>query len=485
MIFNLKFTSKTHKKLQIETYIKNLIETGILQKNEKLPSTREMSLMLNVSRNTIIDVYENLTNEGFTDTIKGKGTFISSKKVISKISKNLNWNNFISAHAIMAEKLDTTKHELRGTYDIIPFDSISPNKSLFDIDEIKRDFLNIISIEGNNILNYGYAKGYKPLIEYLKTYMSHKGINLDNKDILITNGFTEGFNIVLSSITEKGDRILCENPTHNTSLKIMKLHNLNIKGIDMDDDGINISSLKNELEKEVPKAVFLIPTYHNPTGIVMSSEKRLKVIELINSFNVPIIEDGFNEELRYSNSNITSLAALNSNNNNVIYIGSLSKILFPGMRIGWVMADTELINYLESIKRSTNIHTSFLDQAILYEYLRGKNFSKYVKKAKRYYKNKYELTIKYANKYLPYAKIWGEGGLHIFIKVTGINSRELLSECYKKGIAFTPGDIFYTDNQGKDTFRIGFSRVNEAQIRMGFQIMGEIISNLKNKLEYI
>ncbi|AAK81573.1 GntR family transcriptional regulator/MocR family aminotransferase [Clostridium acetobutylicum] len=481
MIFNLKFTSKTHKKIQIENYIKNLIETGILQKNEKLPSTREMSLLLDVSRNTIIDVYETLTNEGYTDTIKGKGTFISDKKIISKESHHLPWIEFINTHALDAASLDTTKHELRGTDDIIPFDSISPNKNLFDIDEIKRDFLNIISIEGNNILNYGYAKGYKPLIDYLKIYMKHKGVNIDNKDILITNGFTEGFNIVLSTITEKGDTIFCENPTHNTSLKIMKLHNLNIKGIDMDDDGINIDSLKDELEKELPKAVFLIPTYHNPTSIVMSPEKRLKAIDILNSFNVPIIEDGFNEELRYSNSNITSLAALNSSNNNVIYIGSLSKILFPGMRIGWIMADKELIDYLESVKRSINIHTSFLDQAILYEYLRGENFSKYVRKAKKYYKNKYELTMKYAKKYIPYAKIWGEGGLHIFVQVEGIHSRELLANCYKKGVAFTPGDIFYTDDKGYNTFRIGFSRASEAQIKKGFEIISKAISELKAK----
>lgn len=481
MIFNLKFTAGTHKKVQIENYIKNLIDKGIIQKNEKLPSTREMSLMLKVSRNTIMDVYESLSNKGYIDTIKGKGSFVSSRKIKSALTKNLSWNYFISPYAKNAEILDTAKHELRSKKNMIPFDSISPNKNLFDIDEIKRDFLNIISLEGNNILNYGYAKGYKPLIDYLKSYMNRKGINTENKDVLITNGFTEGLNIVLYSITKKGDRILCENPTHNTSLKIMKLHELNIKGINMEDDGLNLEILKNELEKEVPKAIFLIPTYHNPTGIVMSPEKRLKALSILNNFNVPIIEDGFNEELRYSNSNITPLAALNSNNNNIIYIGSLSKILFPGMRIGWILADKELISYFESVKRSINIHTSFLDQAVLYEYLRGENFSKYVKRAKKYYKNKYELIMKYAKKYIPFTKIWGEGGLHIFVKVKGINSRTLLKKCYDKGVVFTPGDIFYTDKNGLDTFRLGFSRVSENQIKSGCEIIGACIHEiLKN-----
>ncbi|MFL0250275.1 PLP-dependent aminotransferase family protein [Clostridium neuense] len=476
MIFDLKLNDKTSKKLQIEDYIKKLINEGLLQSGEKLPSTREMGLMLKVSRNTIIKVYETLCDEGFISTTKGKGTFISGKKIRSNTGQHLKWGSIINDYTKKAENLDIIKHEMRSKKGMISFDSISPDKNLFDLEEFKRDFLNILSLEGNNILNYGYAKGYKPLIDCLKKYMSDKGIDFENKDILITNGFTEGFDIVLSSITEPGDKIICENPTHNTAIKLMKLHDLNITGIAMEEDGINAFELEKELkEGRPPKAAYLIPSYHNPTGIVMSSQKRLSVLKLLNNYKVPIIEDGFNEELRYSNSTITPIAALNGRGNSVIYIGSFSKILFPGMRIGWIAADKELISYLESIKRSRNIHTSFLDQAILYEYLMVGNFDKYVKKAKKYYKEKYELAIKYANLYIPYTKLSGEGGLHIFIEVKGVNSRKVMKECYKKGVIFTPGDIFFTNNSGEDTFRLSFSRVSKEEIERGFKIIGDTI----------
>ncbi|MCD2346961.1 aminotransferase-like domain-containing protein [Clostridium guangxiense] len=483
MIFDLKLNNKSSKRLQIENYIKKLINEGLLQRGEKLPSTREMGLMLKVSRNTIIKVYEALCDEGFICTTKGKGTFVSSKKTRSNDGQYFTWNTIINDYAKKAENLDIIKHEMRSKKGMISFDSISPDKNLFDLEEFKRDFLNILSLEGNNILNYGYAKGYKPLIEHLEKYMSNKGIDFKNKDMLITNGFTEGFDIVLSSITKPHDKIICENPTHNTAIKLMKLHNLNITGIDMEDDGINISMLEEELKKgALPKAAYLIPSYHNPTGIVMSPEKRLSILKLLNDYRIPIIEDGFNEELRYSNSTITPIAALSGSGNSVIYIGSFSKILFPGMRIGWIAADKELISYLESVKRSRNIHTSFLDQAILYEYLKVGNFDKYVKRAKKYYKEKYELAIKYANLYIPYTKLSGEGGLHIFVEVKGINSRDILKECYKKGVIFTPGDIFFTNNEGKNTFRLGFSRVDRSEIKAGFKIIGDTIKEFLRRI---
>lgn len=130
------------------------------------------------------------------------------------------------------------------------------------------------------------------------------------------------------------------------------------------------------------------------------------------------------------------------------------------------------------MKRSRNIHTSFLDQAVFYDYLQGGNFEKYIKKARKVYREKYEFAIECAKKYISSGQVMGEGGLHIFIKVNGINSRKLLDRCCNKGVIFTPGDIFYTDNKGSDTFRLGFSRVTKEEIKIGFKIIGSEVENL-------
>ena len=161
--------------LQIENYIKNMIKDGMVVNNGKLPATRELGKLLNVSRNSVITAYENLECEGVVYTIKGKGTFISIKKSINEDGWKVKWEERTNSYGKLAEKLDIVKHEIPWEKNLISFKSISPDGNLFDMDEFKKAFLNRISIEGHKILNYGYAKGYKPLMEYLLEYMNRKG----------------------------------------------------------------------------------------------------------------------------------------------------------------------------------------------------------------------------------------------------------------------------------------------------------------------
>ncbi len=479
MIFSdLEFKEKQTIYIQIKNHIEDMILKGMLPRGSKLPSTRELSKLLKVSRNSVIMAYEELEAEGVLYTVKGKGTFVSENDVCELSKWSIDWNNKINKYARMAEDLDINKNELQWEKGMISFKSIAPEGDLFDIDEFKKAFLNRISLEGHKLLNYGYAQGYKPLIEYLLSYMENKGVSTKNKDIIITNGFTEGLDMILSSLTVEGDNIICENPTHNTAIKLMKIHGLNVIGVEINNQGIDIDILENKINSSKPKCAYLIPSYHNPTGTVMQPEKRYKIYNILKKAGVPIIEDGFNEELLYTGSHVSPLAALEGDGNGVIYIGSFSKILFPGIRLGWILADKRLVNILESVKRCRTIHSSVIDQAIFYEYLQSGAFEKYMKKVRKFYKEKYEFILKCIKKYLPIKEIWGEGGLHIFIKLDGLNAREVLTECYARGVIFTPGDIFYIDDSGSETLRLGISRVAYEDIEIGIKIIGEVVKDM-------
>lgn len=482
MIFSsFKINDKEKIHVQIERHIKDNIEKGILKKGSKLPSTREVSKFLSISRNSVILAYELLESEEIIESVKGKGTFVAVENKSSKGDLHINWEDMISDYGNICEELDIVKNELPWKKGMISFKSIAPDESLFDLEEFKRAFLSVFSVEGDKLLNYGYAKGYRPLIDYLKEYMRKKGVDVENKDILITNGFTEGFDILLSTLTNKGDTIVCEEPTHNTAIKIMKSHGLNIKSVKMDADGINTKLLDEALNECSAKLVYLIPSYHNPTGIVMKGEKRQEVYKICEKHKVPILEDGFNEELLYSSSHVAPLASLCGSGNGIVYIGSFSKILFPGLRIGWILADEKLINKLESVKRTRNIHSSFLDQAIFYKYMESGAFKRYMKKIRKHYRDKYNFTLLQVKKYIPYEYILGEGGLHIFIKLKGVNGRDVLKECYKRGVVFMPGDIFYSNEDGAERIRLGFSRVSEEDIEKGIKIIGEVISEILDR----
>lgn len=462
--------------IQLKEYLKRMITNGHLLENQKLPSTRELSVSLAISRNTVLTAYADLEQEGLIYAVKGKGNFVKSVETSKTPSIEVNWQEKMSEQALLAENLDLMKHGVRRRNQMISFNSIAPDEKLFDVENFKRAFLNRMAIEGDIVLNYGYAKGYKPLIEFLLHYMEVKGVDIKDKDILITNGFTEGLDIILSSLNKKNGRIICENPTHHSALKLFRMHGYEIDGIDMEDDGMDISMLQSLLTKNNYDFAYLIPSYHNPTGIVTSSEKRKKMMELFSAYQVPIVEDGFNEELRYSGAHLAPLAAFAGSGNNVIYTSSFSKILFPGLRVGWVLADKDLIYYLESMKRARTIHTSTLDQAVLYQYLHDGYFEKYIKKARSVYKKKYELALTSSKRYIPMKRITGDGGLHLFIELDDkIDARELLNKCSQKGVFFSLGNDFYTDDNGKHTLRLGFSRLKEEEISSGIKLIGQTI----------
>ena len=386
MIFStLKIDKKDAIYVQIENHIINSINNGELKKDSKLPSTREVSKLLNISRNSVIAAYENLESKGIIVTKRGKGTFVNIQQDVSYDGFSINYIDRMSEYSKVLNDLDIIKKDKPYVKGMISFKSIAPEDSLFNKDEFKRAMLDAWSFEANNLLNYGYAKGYKPLIEYLLKYMETKGVDIRDKDILITNGFTEAFDIILASLTKKGDTILCEEPTHNTALKIMKAYGLNIVQVPLGKDGMDTQKLMETTKKYKIDFAYLIPSYNNPTGIVTKMDRRKEIFNILKENLIPVIEDGFNEELLYSSSPIDPIAALNGNGNGVIYIGSLSKILFPGLRIGWILADKKLVSLLESVKRSRNINSSFLDQSTFYYYMKNGAFDRYLKNVRKYF----------------------------------------------------------------------------------------------------
>lgn len=491
MFHDFKLIGDRPVAIQVKEYIKRLIIRRALQANQKLPSTREMGKLLKVSRNTVIAAYEGLEDDGFTYTIPGKGSYVvaiasqsdtDSGEADDSVAWQIDWKARINEYAVAAVELDMMKQGIRAPKGIISFTSIAPDEQLFDLGDVKRAFMDRMAMEGQVLLNYGYAKGYKPLIEYLMHYMENKGVDLSGKDMLITSGFTEGFDIVLSALRPSGRRgsAICENPTHHTAIKNLRLQGFDITGIPMERDGIDVKRLEEALENSRFDLAYLTPSYHNPTGIVMSPEKRSMVMRWMRRYQIPVIEDGFNEELRYSGAHVAPLIATTGQGNGVIYIGSFSKVLFPGLRVGWVLGDRALIDSLESIKRARTIHTSTIDQSILYQYLLNGNFDKYVKKARTEYKRKYELTKACCETHLPDAQLSGDGGLHLFLTFPiSVNARQLLAACTEQGVIFTPGDKFFIkEGEGMNTLRLGFSRVTDENIVQGIQIIAEQVRSL-------
>ena len=254
LIFStLKINKNEPIYLQLENHILIGIKNGTINKDSKLPSTREVSKFLKISRNSVISAYEELESKGIIITKRGIGSFIIVECEKNSPESNIDYKSKINDYGKKLRSLDIIKSELPSKKNMISFKSIAPESHLFNLDDFKRSLLDAWNYENVNLLNYGYAKGYKPLLDYLSKYMEDKRVNMINKDILITNGFTEAFDIIISSLTQRGDVIICEEPTHNTALKIMKSYGLKVVQVNMDNEGLDLFSLEDALKKYNPQ----------------------------------------------------------------------------------------------------------------------------------------------------------------------------------------------------------------------------------------
>ena len=327
----------------------------------------------------------------------------------------------------------------------------------------------VLAADDGRLLNYGYARGYEPLRQYLLSDMRAKGINTDGQELIIVNGFRQGVELVTRVLVDEGTRVLVEAPTYNGVIGVLKSRMADIGAVDMDAQGMDPERLEREILKKRPALVYCVPTYQNPTGINMPLERRREVLRVCARHGVPILEDGFNEELRFRGESYPTLKSMDPAGV-VIYAGSFSKVLFPGLRIGWVLAPRELYHYLLNEKFNQDIHTSTVIQAALNEFLRRGCLERHLKASRVLYRERMAALLDALDEHFSDIADWRrtDGGFSVFVTLRGgVDARARLDRARAVGVMYVPGDVFYPDGRGRDSMRLGFSRLSAAEIREG------------------
>lgn len=240
--------------------------------------------------------------------------------------------------------------------------------------------------EGSVLLAYGYTRGYEPFRAFVRDYLVGKGLRMDGQEILITNGFRQAAGLVVETLVSPGDAVAVEAPTYNGFLGILRARGARALPVDCDGEGVRLADLARALDAGA-RLVYLIPTYHNPTGRNMSLQRRQEVLALCRARGVPLLEDGFNEELRFRGECHPAIKAL-AGSEDVIYAGSFSKVLFPGLRVGWVAAPAALTRYLVHEKYNQDIHTPPLLQAALRQYCLDGSLDRHIKRVRGLYRER-------------------------------------------------------------------------------------------------
>ena len=361
--------------------------------------------------------------------------------------------------------------------DMISFAGGMPAPDAFPIEELSVACERVLREQGEQALQYGSTDGYRPLREMIAQQSKRYGIEVTAENILITSGSQQALDLLGRIFINPGDRILVENPTYVGALQAWNAYGAEYIPAPFDEEGMITSELENSLRSS-PKFIYALPNFQNPTGVTLSFERRLQLIELSEKYGVPIIEDDPYGQLRFEGENLPAIEVLDSQiraqdgcyTGNVIYTSTFSKTLAPGMRLAWMIASPEVIQKLIMAKQGADLHTSTFNQMIAYEVGKDGFINEHVKTIRKIYRERRDVMLDTLAEHMPEGVKWThpQGGLFLWLTLPEcVDSRELLQEALKFKVAFVPGDSFYTGGGHFNTMRLNFSYSNPEKINEG------------------
>ena len=361
--------------------------------------------------------------------------------------------------------------------DIISFGGGFPAPEKFPIEAVSEITTEILKEKGSEVLQYGVTEGYMPLRELIVARMEKKGIAASLDNTIIISGAQQGIDLLCKSYINKGDYIVTEDPTFLGAVQTFKTYEAKVVTVPVDDSGMEVDKLEEILKNYHPKLIYTIPNFHNPTGVTMTVERRKKLVELATKYNVVIMEDDPYGELRYSGETLPSLKSFDTEGI-VVYLGSFSKVIAPGLRVGWAIAHPEIIGKMAIGKQNTDVHTTNLSQYIVYRYITRDLLDKHIADLIEDYRIKRDLMLQKIDEYFPAeARVnVTDGGLFLWVTLPKIfDTTKILEAAVVNKVAYVPGTPFYPLGGGQNTLRLNFSNATKEGIVEGIKRLGETI----------
>lgn len=371
--------------------------------------------------------------------------------------------------------------KLTANPNIIAFAAGNPAPESFPADKIAEITADILNNNSTVALSYGASEGYTKLRNVISERIKEKfSVGTENDVLLITSGGQQALELTCKVLCDRGDTIICENPSYIGAVNAFKTMGANIVGVDMDDDGINIEKLEAALktEKNV-KLIYLIPNFQNPMGVTLSLEKRTAVLELAKKYNVVILEDNPYGELYFDKEPPLPIKSLDTEGL-VVYCSSFSKILSSGMRVGYACAPFEIAQKMVVAKQTEDVHTNMLFQMMCHKFMTECDFDGHISKIRELYSHKCKKMLSALDKYMPNGVSYTKptGGLFVWLTIPKeLDISVFISRSLEKGVAIIPGKAFIV---GEDTnsVRLSYSMVSDEQIERGIKILAETLREM-------
>jgi 2-aminoadipate transaminase len=363
---------------------------------------------------------------------------------------------------------------------IISFAGGLPNPRLFPVEPIYEAARYIFShSSATSTLQYGGSQGYRPLREWIaERYSAKYKLSITPEMILLTNGSQQAVDLLAKTLINPGDVLMLEKPSYLGAIQCFSAYRPRFNQITMDDDGIDLNTLKEDLEKTGSHLLYSIPNFQNPSGISYSLERRKGVSVIQDYYNMLIIEDDPYGEIRFEGENLPSIYSLNPDK--TIWCGSFSKMISPGIRLGWICAPLELMQHLLRAKQAADLHTNNVVQRLIHTYLIKNNIDDHLQKIREAYKIQKDSMVRCVQQYFPQGTKHTnpQGGMFLWVTLPdGLSSEELIKPALNdKKVVFVPGRSFYTSgNEGDRSMRLNFSNSSVEEIEEGMKRLGSLI----------
>ena len=375
--------------------------------------------------------------------------------------------------------------KLLGKPGIISFAGGFPDSAMFDVEGIREASARALSEEPGAALQYGATEGYNPLREQLAGFMASKGVKgLSPESLIVTTGSQQALDLAAKTLLNPGDVALVEAPTFLATIQCFRLYGPQVLGVPIDEHGVQVDQLEAMMVQHRPKLVYLVPTFGNPSGAMLNLERRLQVLKLAVKYQTVLVEDDPYGDLYFGDAPPPSMLALSDqvpgSRDWLVYCGSLSKVLSPGLRVGWMIAPPALLARATMCKQFSDAHTSTFAQATAAQYLKAARMPDTLNTVRRVYAERARTMGEALRKELGSALRFTQplGGLFFWANLTGANGQEtdgsaLAKRAIEKGVAFVPGAPFYANNPDNTAIRLSFATADVDKIKEGISRLGQ------------
>ncbi len=462
---------------QISDHIRLEVADGRLAAGDRLPAIRDLARDLGVNRDTVALAYEELVNAGVAVSTVGRGTFVAP----ARSGDAPDAEALRPSLAPLTQRLLDFEHarpRFGSADNAVPMHSLVPDQSLYPADEFRRTLNRVLQRSGSELLLYGGPQGHLGLRETLAKRFRRDGIDVDANGIVLCHGASQGISLGLRLFAQAGDVVALEEPTYNNALAAVHGLGLEIAPVPMCADGPDLAVLERILARPEVKLFYTIPTFHNPLGTTTALEHRHRLLEIAARHRKPVIEDGYETDLRFAGRPIPSLAALDRTGL-VLHLFSFSKSLFPGARVGAITARGRLIEALVALKQATDLSDALPLQAALDAFTASGAYDRHLGRVRRVLRERCDALLDALAAQLRGAAGWTrpDGGLQLWVELSeAIDTRDLLSDAALAGVFFAPGSQFNCDGRASSGLRLSFAMAEPEALRAGVSALARVVA---------